>query len=313
MDIVRYSVELKKEWDNFVEGAKNPLFMFKRDYMEYHSDRFNDNSLMFYNDGELIALFPASVDSNILSSHAGLTYGGFISEVSMKQHKMEECFDLLINYCSNSNINKIVYKTIPYIHYKQPSQEDRYSLFQRGAKLVCVYPSSCLDLKNPLKMAKGRKAQISRARRDGVLIEECNDLKDYEEFIELENGVLKEHHNSKAVHSGKELKYLHDRFPENIHLYVGKLNGTIISGAVIYEYEDVVHTQYLAANEKSREIGALDLVIANIIEKYKDSKDWLDFGKSSEPYDNSLNLGLIAQKEGFGARTVCNEIWEIEV
>ena len=37
----------------FNKNAKNGIFMFDRNYMDYHSDRFRDNSLLFYNEDEL--------------------------------------------------------------------------------------------------------------------------------------------------------------------------------------------------------------------------------------------------------------------
>jgi len=46
--MVRYSSDKKQIWNDFNRSAKNPLFMFDRDYMDYHSDRFKDHSLMFY-------------------------------------------------------------------------------------------------------------------------------------------------------------------------------------------------------------------------------------------------------------------------
>jgi len=72
-----------------------------------------------------------------------------------------------------------------------------------------------------------------------------------------------------------------------------------------------VHTQYMAANETAREIGALDLTIATVMETYKDSKDWLDFGISTEDAGHILNEGLISQKEGFGGRTNIYQTWRI--
>lgn len=48
-------------WNDFVKNAKNSLFMHNRNFMEYHSDRFTDNSLMFYDDEELLALLPCNI------------------------------------------------------------------------------------------------------------------------------------------------------------------------------------------------------------------------------------------------------------
>lgn len=85
-------------WNDFVKNAKNSLFMHNRNFMEYHSDRFTDNSLMFYDDEELLALLPCNIKDNELFSHGGLTYGGFITNLKMKQYKMQECFTALKTY-----------------------------------------------------------------------------------------------------------------------------------------------------------------------------------------------------------------------
>ena len=162
-------------------------------------------------------------------------------------------------------------------------------------------------------MPKCRKAQIARAKREGVKIEICTDMESYINFINLENKVLAERHETKAVHTAEELKMLHDRFPENIGLFVAIKDEKMIAGAVIFEYKNVIHTQYMAANEEARKIGGLDLVIATIIEKYKQEKMWLDFGISTEHGRIYLNEGLISQKEGFGGRTGVYETWKIDL
>ena len=301
MKAVLYTQEKENEWNEFVKNAKNSLFMFNRSFMEYHKDRFTDNSLLFYDEEELVALLPASIKENRLYSHGGLTYGGFITNTKMKQHHMNECFECLKEYMQQNKIESILYKTIPYIYHKQGAQEDIYSLFVNGAAIEKIEPATVINLKDPLKMPKGRKAQVSRAKREGVEIVESTD---FNTFIELENSVLSEHHNTKAVHTGEELELLHNRFPENIKLYASMYKGKMIAGTVLFIYDTVVHTQYLAANEEAREIGALDYVVASVIEKYKETKAYLDFGISSEEGGKVLNEGLIFQKEGFGGRTI---------
>lgn len=309
--IKRYQEENKLEWNRFNKQSKNSLFMFYREYMDYHSDRFIDHSLMFYDDKKLIAILPMSENGNILISHGGLTYGGFITNDKMKQHIMNDCFERLLDYGRCRGFKSIRYKCIPYIYHKQPSEEDRFSLYAYGAKLETVDVSTYVNLKSPLKMSKGRKAQISRAKREGVVVEELTDLMDFKLFIELENKVLNERHNVQAAHTGEELKMLRDRFPDNLHLFAALREKRLIAGAVVYEYEDVVHTQYMASNEEARVVGALDLVIASVIEKYKETKKWLDFGISTEHERIYLNEGLCAQKESFGGRTGVYEIWNI--
>ncbi len=309
--VKRYRDEDRECWNGFNRTAKNRLFMFDRGYMDYHRDRFADHSLLFYEDDELVALLPACERDGALSSHGGLTYGGFLTGDRMKQHTMNECFDALIAYGRERGLTSVTYKCIPHIYHRQSAEEDRYALYANGARLVTVDASTYVNLAAPLKMPKGRKAQISRAKREGVVVEVLEGERDYSAFIDLENEVLSARHATRAVHTARELKLLHDRFPANIHLFAALKDGRLIAGTVVYEYDDVVHTQYMAADEEARQIGALDLAVATVLERYRTAKKWLDFGISTEHGRIYLNEGLIAQKEGFGGRTGVYEIWEL--
>ncbi len=307
--IRKYDKSDVKTWNDFIAKSKNGIFMFNRGFMEYHSDRFTDNSLMFYSGDELVAVLPASIRDNILYSHQGLTYGGFIVNSDMKQAKMLECFTALRQYMSEHNIHKTVYKRVPPIFHKMPSDEDLYALFLNNAKILKIEPSTAIYLANPAKMPKGRRAQIARARREGVAISESTD---FNGFIDLENSVLNLRHNTTAVHTGPELALLHSRFPGNIKLFIARHQDRLIAATLLFIYENVVHTQYMAANEVGREIGGLDLLIKTLIDEYKDKKQYFDFGISSENMGRHLNTGLISQKEHFGGRTVAYTTWELE-
>ncbi|SDE80971.1 hypothetical protein, partial [Sporomusa acidovorans] len=71
--------------------------------------------------------------------------------------------------------------------------------------------------------------------------------------------------------------------------------------------------QYLANSEEGRSTGALDLVIHYLVtEVYKD-KIYFDFGISNEKQGRFLNTGLIAQKEGFGARAVVHDFYSLDI
>ena len=111
----RYSSDKKQIWNDFNRCAKNPLFMFDRDYMDYHSDRFKDHSLMFYKENTLIAILPLNEKKGCLYSHGGLTYGGFICGNDMKQSLMIACMNDLVNYMQAESFSQLIYKSIPYI------------------------------------------------------------------------------------------------------------------------------------------------------------------------------------------------------
>ncbi len=307
--VKKYNPENKLSWNEFIKNSKNGTFLLDRNFMDYHSDRFIDFSLMFYENEELLAVFPASLHENEIRSHGGLTYGGIITNQNMKQHKMNDCFLLLRDYLKEQNVRKVVYKRIPYIYYTYPADEDLYALFLNDAKLMKRDVATVVNLKRLIKLPKGRKAQIMRSKREGIVVKEAFD---FDGFINLENKTLQKY-GVKAVHTAEELIFLKLSFNENIRLFVSDVNGDILAAILIFEMDKTVHLQYIASSEEGRKIGALDLLISTLIEKYKETKEYFDFGISTENNGRFLNEGLCAQKEGFGGRSVCYDSYELEV
>ena len=311
MTIVKYTIEQKNNWNEFVKNSKNAHFFFQRDYMEYHSDRFEDFSLMFFDETDkLIAILPANIKEKILYSHQGLTFGGFLVDDKMKTETMLEIFESLKLFLKEQNIEKIVYKCIPYIYHIKPSEEDRYALFRNDATLIRRDFTSTIDLIEQVRYSKGRKWTINKAKKESI---ETFESDDYKTFWELLTGVLESNHEAKPVHTLEEIKKLASLFPKNIKLFLAKKDERIVSGALIYENQNIVHTQYLANSEEGRELGALDLLIDYLIKDIYKNKKYFDFGISNEDAGRYLNTGLIAQKEGFGARAVVHDFYELEI
>ena len=59
--ISRYTPESRHEWDKFVRNARNSTFLFLRDYMDYHADRFKDCSWIARKGSGIAAILPANV------------------------------------------------------------------------------------------------------------------------------------------------------------------------------------------------------------------------------------------------------------
>ena len=112
------------------------------------------------------------------------------------------------------------------------------------------------------------------------------------------------------VHTIEELELLRSRFPDNIRLFMAYLGDEALGGTLVFECGRVVHTQYISASSRGKELGALDLVFSWLINERYAEKPYLDFGKSTEDQGSYLNSNLIHQKEGFGGRGVCYDIYE---
>ena len=74
-----------------------------------------------------------------------------------------------------------------------------------------------------------------------------------------------------------------------------------------------MHTQYLANSAAGREVAALDLVIDQLITGAFREFRYFSFGVSTEGNGKYLNSGLISQKEGFGARAVVHDVYELAI
>ena len=84
IEVRKYNFEDKELWNEFVASAKNATFLFNRNFMDYHKDRFEDYSLLCFKKDRLIAILPANIVGSTLYSHQGLTYGGLVLQESTK-------------------------------------------------------------------------------------------------------------------------------------------------------------------------------------------------------------------------------------
>ncbi len=311
MEIRRYRREDKELWNSFVSKARNATFLFDRNYMDYHADRFDDNSFMFYHKGKLKAVLPANVAGDTLYSHQGLTYGGLLLDKKATVEDVLECFDSLNSWLRENGISKVVYKTLPWIYQQYPSEEDLYALtWKCKAQLISRDISSSIVIDNKLKFAESRKSGIRKALSLNIEVGESNDVDGFWHVLEDNLG---NRYNAKPVHTSSEMKLLMSRFPNNIKLYVAKMNGEIVGGTLIYVTPQVVHTQYISASVEGKKHGALDLLFDYIINKVYANCRYFDFGKSTEQGGAYLNEPLIFQKEGFGGRGVCYDWYQWEL
>lgn len=311
-EIRHYEHSVQKEWDEFVDKSKNGTFMLKRKYMDYHADRYKDMSLMVFRKGKLFGLLPGNCKDSCFFSHQGLTYGGLIMDSKMAASECVEVFNEINTYLKEKGIKSVVYKPTPYIYHKIPAQEDLYALFVScNAKIVIRCISSTIYEANRLKFIESRKSGIRKAIKTGLKIEDSDDI---ELFWNILNDNLMTKHSTKPVHSIDELKILKSRFPLNIKLYVVKnVNDQIIGGTLIYITDLVIHTQYISANEEGKLSGALDLLFDFLINDRYTNYRYFDFGHSTEDGGRILNNALIFQKEGFGGRGICYDIYQYDI
>jgi hypothetical protein len=307
IEVRRYQATDKNDWNDLLSRSRIDSFLFNRDFMDYHSDRFTDHSFLIYRKGKLVALLPGNIDDKTFHSHQGLTYGGLISSNKVTSGDVIQIFELINYALRNIGLKEVIYKPTPWIYHNYPAQEDIYALFRLNAKRIGCNLSTTIFQHNKLSFIESRKSGIRKAKREGVSIAESDNLESYWEI--LEDNLMKLH-QKKPVHSFDEILMLKDRFPKNIRLFVAEKSNEVIAGCLVFLMSNLLHTQYISSSEIGRQTGALDLLFDELINRIFVNYPVFDFGHSTEQLGRFLNENLIFQKEGFGGRGVVYDIYK---
>lgn len=308
--VKKYTASDAQTWNNFVSQAKNATFLFQRDFMEYHQDRFTDHSLLIYKDAKLVAVLPATIDEGEVKSHQGLTYGGLVLPKKLKFNDVLGTYKALLRFLSSEGIQTLQLKQIPKIYHSLPADEMDYLLFITKAQLTRVDISSTIDLQNPLKIQSNRVEGVKKAQKHGLRIEADGNFKLF--WNEILEPNLKQQHNANPVHSADEITMLAASFPKHIKQFNVFKEDTLVAGATIFETEHLAHVQYISANADKQQLGSLDFLFENLIRDRYKTKRYFDFGVSNENQGLNLNEGLLYWKECFGARSIAHQFYTIE-
>lgn len=307
-DIIRYDKSLESEWNAFVAQSRQGTFLFDRRYMDYHSDRFSDCSLLFYRKERLYALLPANIVDDTLFSHQGLTYGGLITGIEATSAEIISLFEEMNEWLKEHHIKRVVYKAVPWIYHRVPAEEDLYALFYScRAQLVTREISSTIVSGRHPKWARDRRYNANKAARNGFEIAPSDD---FTSFWQVLDNNLTQKYGVHPVHSLKEILLLKSHFPHNIILYTAVRGHEVMGGTVLYLTSQVAHAQYISATPEGKRLGAIDTIYDRLLNYDLVDYPYFDFGKSTEDGGHYLNENLIHQKEGFGGRGVCYDTYE---
>lgn len=306
--VERYNAERLGDWDRVLENAKNAIFQFDRGFIEYHGDRFVDMSAIAYIDDRPVAVIPAAFDpvSGKVTSHPGLTFGGPVFLSDLRGDAAIETVGAMLDAFRGWGGTSCLTKLLPAAFATYPAAETDYALWRRGFRVVRRDLSSLLPLSTALPFNESKRQAVKKARKHGLAITAIST----DRYHDLLQEVLQQH-GTQPVHSKAELALLHNRFPANILVRGATSDGRLLAGTLVFNYGHIWHTQYLASSNEGRGLGALDMVIAELIEEAKIAgASFLSFGTSTEDGGQTLNQGLLWQKESYGARALVHDFLE---
>ncbi|TDO69804.1 acetyltransferase (GNAT) family protein [Flavobacterium chryseum] len=307
--VKKYEQNDHQIWNDFIAQAKNATFLFHRNFMDYHQDRFEDFSLLVFKDQKLKAVLPANKRDSHIYSHQGLTYGGLVYNERTKLTSVIEIFQAILLFLNEGKFQKLYLKTLPSIYHLKPAEEILYSLFLAEAKLIRRDSLSVIDLFQKNIISKIRKRSLQKATSNQLIIKEENNFELFWNEVLIPNLEIK--HNAKPVHSVEEINQLKSHFPDNIHQFNVYLEDKIVAGTTVFETETVAHCQYISKNENDEDLGSLDFLFDYLIQERFAKKKFFDFGISNENQGKNLNEGLSYWKESFGASTIVHDFYEV--
>jgi hypothetical protein len=304
-------------WDAFLEESWNGTFLHSRRFMAHHGDRFDDRSLLITDAKDrLVGLLPAAVDPHddrTVVSHPGLTYGGIVRGRRLAGSDLVAVIDQMLEYFAGLGFRALRYKAVPHIYHRVPAGDDLFALAELGARRVLCELTTPIPLTVEAPAFNSlRKRRIRKAADAGVEVAEGADGIDG--FWQVLNDNLRERYNVAPVHSAEELHEFARILPDNVRCVVGRLDGEVLAGTIIFETPIVTHTQYLSSNHLGQEIGALDIVIAQAIDGARDRGRWyFNLGTSSDRPASRLNEGLHRWKLSFGGGGAPHDVYEVNV
>jgi len=307
LSVERYGPGREAAWNGFLASTRNGTFLHDRRYMDYHADRFEDCSVLVRDAGQIVGLFPANRRDASIWSHQGLSYGGLLMPDGLTLGLAIDALQVIREHLAGMGATTLTYKPVPRIYHRSPADEDLIALDRAGATLDRRDGLSVVEMARRIRPRKGRRYGAAKAGKAGITVEQSHDWRAFWHILET---TLGERHDARPVHSLDEIALLAGRFPENISLHLARRGETVLGGTVIYATPLVARTQYIAASPAGLECGALDLLFLTLLDETYAAKRYFDFGASLDG-NGALNTGLLDQKEGFGARTVLQDVYRM--
>lgn len=324
--IKEYEDKYESIWDDLVlNNSYNGNFLQTKRFLNYHpSDRFIDNSIMFFNEDKLVAVLPANLteDGRELISHTGSTYGGIIiREDCCNTHNYNWIFRELLEYIEDKDFEKVEIRTSDWLY--KPSKKRNALLdyyfqlngFKDRKEIGFFIDLLSIDDDYESDFNSLRRRKLKKAYKQGLIFRELCDERDIIDFYSvLEDNMHK--FDTVPVHTLEELlDFRFNRLKNEVSFYGVFREKELIAGSMVFNFcnKKVFHTQYLCSKQDALEHCPNEFLYTNLIKEAKNTGyRFLSYGTASLDHGNVYNENLGIYKEGFNTDTYMNTayIWE---
>lgn len=321
LELVVYSDEYEKRWDRFVlNDSINGTFLQTRKFLNYHPPgRFVDISLLFVKGNNIVAVMPANLEMDdvgkVCVSHRGSTFGGIVLGRQFKKLMVcEEIFALLDEYLKREGFSMVQLKFTSGLYSQKDSELLDYFAFINGYTVSTEmgYYINLNEYQDGIlvNLSSAKRRNYRYSLRNEMQFKQLSTTEEVAGFYDiLCDNYMK--FKKKPIHTLEEIMDLvYVRFPEIIRFYGVYHKGIMIAGTMVFLFDNVFHTQYLACMQDKTDLFASEFMYVNLIEKAKQlGCQNLSFGTATLEGGKVLNKQLAHFKEGFGTYEYVNRTY----
>ena len=253
-------------------------------------------------EGQIIAYLPFSLEPTGAVIHSRLTFSDIIGGSGrISEYEYEIAVGLLSQVKLVSGQSQIVWRSPP-PHYVDGYPSLKLALSQARCELSSAQIGMSVQVQSAPRFSTLRRRMVKQAERRGFEVSEISSSELSRAYKFLVR-MLDENRAARPVHSLAEFSRLHEFFPLNVRTFGCFGGGELGALVVCFYFGRVVKLQYIASSRENIFRGAIDLLIAQVLERERGKgRTILDLGTCNKPEDNSIDFGLIRFKEGFGAK-----------
>jgi hypothetical protein len=316
LSIEKYEEKDYESWNGFVDNSNNGTIFHRLDFLDYHNDRFqsNEHHLIWRKKNKIIAVLPLAFfdeKERVAKSPYGASYGGVVVANGLTALEAKEIADTLIAYLSSENISTFKWVNTPGLYYDQPSNYLDFFLLNAGAvRTNADLTSYILVNEDPLvHFSRSARKSYNKGLRSGISVEKSTDMETFYDILIPNRAKF----GAAPTHSLEESKWLMEKLPENIHLFLAYKDGVAIAGSLVFLCnEKVLLDFYWAHNEDYQEYRPINFLVHEMT-KWCSAKNvkYFDFGTQS--VNMEIRDGNSRIKEAFGGTGVFRESYELTI
>ncbi|MBT5378550.1 MAG: hypothetical protein HN675_13445 [Opitutae bacterium] len=305
--IQTYAPEMDDDWDNLViNQSLNGNLFHTRTFLSYHpSRRFEDNSILIWENKTLVAVVAATKTEKGWLSHGGTSCGGpviheqyygvkdvkTIMDIVNRYYKRELSIKLCEPILSNFGNELILYIL-----------NDSHSINTE----VSAY-KELINIEDFVESFPHKKTRSATRKliREGFTTEVTSRNNDYHDFYELLTSNLKDKHLKIPTHNVEEILNLKSILGERQKLVLGHdADGRLNSGVwLIAATPETWHTQYIAKNYQYAQNCAVEATLSAAMHIARnEGGKYLNLGICTENNGKVINMGLMRFKESLGCK-----------